>query len=204
MKVCATCGVEKGLDQFTSSKTTVDGFTTKCRSCVSDYNKAYREKNKESRSDYTKQYYADNREKLKKQSREWNKSNPERRKNTASVYYESIKQQGKIKEYYGNIDCERVRVRAKLWREMNRGKVNAQIAKRRADTKQATPKWAEFGEMANVYIEARRLTEETGIPHQVDHQVPINGKDVCGLHCLANLQILTAEENNRKKCKYEK
>lgn len=34
--------------------------------------------------------------------------------------------------------------------------------------------------------------------HHVDHIIPINHPDVCGLHCLANLQYLTAEENLAK------
>ncbi len=46
-----------------------------------------------------------------------------------------------------------------------------------------------------LYAEARRLSRETGIPHDVDHIQPIIKG---GLHVLSNLQILTASENRSK------
>jgi len=66
---------------------------------------------------------------------------------------------------------------------------------------QATPAWlaeSDLNEMRAIYLEAQRLTKETGILHDVDHIDPLQGKTVCGLHCPLNLQILTAPENRSK------
>jgi 5-methylcytosine-specific restriction endonuclease McrA len=49
-------------------------------------------------------------------------------------------------------------------------------------------------EILTIYIEAQEL----GPNYHVDHIIPINGKDVCGLHVPWNLQIITASENMKK------
>lgn len=84
------------------------------------------------------------------------------------------------------------------WRENNLAKHNAQGAKYRASRKTGQPNWLtkeQLEEIQQFYIEAKRLTEETGIQHHVDHICPLQGTDTCGLHVPWNLQILTATEN---------
>lgn len=49
-----------------------------------------------------------------------------------------------------------------------------------------------------IYQECARITEETGVPHHVDHIYPISKG---GKHHPDNLQILTATENIRKRDK---
>ena len=63
------------------------------------------------------------------------------------------------------------------------------------DSAKATPAWAELEEIKQFYKNCPR-------GHHVDHQVPLCGKNVSGLHVLANLQYLTASENCRKGNKF--
>ena len=64
--------------------------------------------------------------------------------------------------------------------------------------KEATPAWAEFDTIKALYREARRLTEETGVRHHVDHIVPLRHDLVCGLHVQNNLRVITAADNWKK------
>lgn len=75
-------------------------------------------------------------------------------------------------------------------------KWNAQ--KRRSALQYATPSWADHQAIDAVYTEARRLSAETGIKHDVDHIIPLQGKKVCGLHIPWNLRVITKAANVRK------
>lgn len=86
----------------------------------------------------------------------------------------------------------------KMWRQQNPEKNAFYVMKRQAAKLRAIPVWADMEKIEAIYNEARRLTELTGIPHHVDHIVPLQSPWVCGLHCEANLQILPYYENQSK------
>lgn len=77
---------------------------------------------------------------------------------------------------------------------------------RRAALANATPSWLtpeEKVEICALYDAARALSRDTGVPHEVDHIVPLQGRDVCGLHVPWNLRAITAAQNRRKGRSYQ-
>lgn len=81
----------------------------------------------------------------------------------------------------------------------NRGRMNTRTAQRRHRKRLATVLWSDADAIKAFYIEAQRMTKATGIPHEVDHIVPITHDDVCGLHNEFNLQVITKEANQAKR-----
>lgn len=81
--------------------------------------------------------------------------------------------------------------------------VRHHAAKRKAVKLQRRPPWANEAAIRAIYAEARRLTLATGVSHHVDHEIPLQGALVSGLHVETNLQILTGAENVAKRNKYE-
>lgn len=115
------------------------------------------------------------------------------------------------KRYYAaNRDAELERMRERRltqpeyageWRAANPGRTAFYTAAYKAAKRQATPAWLtqdQKNEIAALYAEAARLTKETGVPHEVDHTIPINGEGVCGLHVPWNMTVMTQEANRKK------
>ena len=113
---------------------------------------------------------------------------------------------------------DRIREVHKQWRELNRSRVaqhanryrmlnrpyyNAKQAAYRAQKRLATPGWCEHESIFLLYQESQRISQDTGIMHNVDHIVPLINPKVCGLHCLANLRIIPDHDNKVKNNKFE-
>jgi hypothetical protein len=99
----------------------------------------------------------------------------------------------------------RMRLYSAQYRKENKSKRNSDKSKRRSAKLQRTPKWLNqehLKQIETTYQIAVDLTNKTGVPHHVDHIIPLLGKAVSGLHVPWNLQVLTAVENQSKSNKF--
>jgi len=150
-------------------------------------NVEYRKNNKAKTSKYRKAYYEKNKEILKRKQKDYLNTSPDKVKESKNKWL--LKNKEKRKEV------------AKKCMQKHAGKVNARTAKYRAALLQATPKWLtkqqllEIQEWYTLCEEIQWLSEER---LEVDHIMPLRGKNSCGLHVPWNLQILPASLNRTK------
>ena len=118
-------------------------------------------------------------------------------KQAITKFKESEKYQTWLRQYQ---QSEKYREYRKMLRDIRTllGHNAASNAKRRAIIKQALAPWADIDKIKRVYMECAERTLSTGIPHNVDHIIPLSGRTVCGLHVETNLRIITATENFRR------
>lgn len=140
---------------------------------------------KAKRQKYDRNRWLTERDALLAKNRRWQTENAEAFSSQKKAYYRANK--------------AKVQAARLVWLEENRHVVRHHNAKRKKLIRQATPAWVDMEAIKAVYAEAERLEREAGTPYHVDHIIPLQGENVCGLHVPWNLQPLTAAANISKK-----
>lgn len=177
-KTCSKCHKTKPLTDFCKNKTAKFGVSSSCRIFQADYNKSYREKNREELLQKDRDRYANNSEVMKANA---------------------AKHKAENKDYYYNYN--------KSYYRINKHKFLAANSKRRGVILKATPAWLteeQKQQIEEAYWLAQDLKAVSGETYHVDHIIPLQGKGVCGLHVPWNLQILPADINLQKGTKYDR
>ena len=102
-------------------------------------------------------------------------------------------------------NLETVRESKRNWKARNKDYTQIDGNVRRRRLREATPKWVDSTERARIktkYAEARRKQKETGVRYVVDHDIPLKGERVCGLHVYENLVVMPFSANARKSNKF--
>jgi 5-methylcytosine-specific restriction endonuclease McrA len=100
---------------------------------------------------------------------------------------------------------EKENKRIRDWQKQNRDKMNATAAIVRAKRIKRKPKWIKdvfVKEIKVWYRRAKLIKQFTNELWEVDHIIPLNGKNVSGLHVPWNLQLLTKKQNQDKRNKH--
>ena len=217
MKNCSkkTCKMEnpQPLENFYLNPKSKDGLDSRCKNCKREYEDEYRRTHR----DIIKVRAKEQRQKNPGYPKEWKEKNPEKfkanqkkskKKNALKIKKKSAEYYQENKEHYsenGKVwrenNPEKEKARGKRYRKENKGVTNAKTAKRRAQKLNATPKWIseeQILEIKDIYKKSAQKTKETGIKHTVDHILPLQGENVCGLHVPWNLRVITNKENSAK------
>jgi hypothetical protein len=190
LKICAKCKQNKSYLDFHKDTKKKDGLFYCCKDCAKKQVAIWRLENPEK----VKMWYKNNPQKINERSRQWAKSNPEKAKNKYTKWKNANPDKVKAKEInYRKNNSEKIKAAGIAWRKANPDKVSNKTMRRVAAKLQRTPKWltkTQLKEIQEFYSSASRITKITGIPYQVDHIIPLRGKEVSGLHVPWNLQIL--------------
>jgi hypothetical protein len=136
---------------------------------------------------------------LRAKRQEWRKANPELARERSSKYSAKWraahpeKWRGYVKRW-----LSANKGYAAKWRRDNRHKCSPSEQERRTVEKRAAPAWRNKFFIEEIYDLARLRSKLTGIPHHVDHIVPLRSKLVCGLHVEHNMRVVPATENVAK------
>ena len=183
MKKCCACKAEKDDASFGRDKSRKDGLATSCIECRRKYN-ARRSNSDEGRA-YKRKWIESNRDKALAYTKSWQ----------ARVGKDRVNE---VAKNWRERNPESFRENVSRWRRENPHKDRAKTRRYRASKLLAMPGWADPGAIENCYLEAERMSIETGIPHDVDHIVPLQSKLVCGLHWEGNLVVIPSSENRKK------
>jgi len=144
------------------------------------------------------EYEKKNKEKINARKRERYKTDLEYKEK------ERARRNKKFKERWAtNEEWRKKKIqKTKDWFEKNKDAQIAYANKKKAKRLKAVALWADKKAIRELYRIAAIKTKETGVKHHVDHVYPLKSPFLCGLHVETNLQVITAEENLRKRNLY--
>lgn len=122
------------------------------------------------------------------------------KRNLHKLYDKNLMAQYRTKEkykLYWDNNKEKAKEIEDRYNKSEKGKLSNtnKSAKRRAKVKDQLPEDADFVKIREIYAKCRAISLDSGIPHEVDHIIPIAKG---GLHHHDNLQIITMTENRKK------
>lgn len=178
-----------------------------CKECIND-SRAARRANadpvvKELALAKARTWKRENRERNRAKKRAWEIANPEKvrahgRKSSAKIRAKdpqlaiarSLASRAKNPEAFKIYNAQ--------WQKDNAARCRAKYKRYMALKESRVPAWANDFFMEEAYELAQLRTSMLGYPWHVDHTVPMQSPNVCGLHVHDNLQVIPGVENLSK------
>ena len=218
-KTCTVCGVEKPFSAFYARKQSLDGHRSECKECALARNGKWRKANPEAFKASMEKHYAANKDSILERDRQYRErnrdeinarrraryaANPEPHK--ASVKKDAAKNPERVKAAYERFIASnpeyRVAYNAQYYKG-NRAKCIALAKKREEYMKRQAKVVAGLTQAHKAEVDALYDFCQVFAGYEVDHIVPVQGKNVTGLDVPWNMQVLTTSENRRKGNKFD-
>ena len=194
MKKCQHCKCEKELSQFGPNRSFKDGLAHYCKPCQ-------REASKKTKARHPEYIKAMNQmPHIKAMKAAYKKTPIGKLKEKEYRDRDLVRESKRHKKYYEN-NKEKITKYVLLHRSKWPHKHAAIEARRRAAKFQRTPKWltnSDWIEIKWAYKIAADMTKKYKKDFHVDHIIPLQGKNISGLHCPQNLQIIPGRLNESK------
>jgi hypothetical protein len=184
-KPCQRCQEWKPFTDYHCNRAARDGRRDVCKACAIAKTRAWQRENPEQRQQW-EDAHRDTR--LARKRQQYHQNEPEQRQRTRQ---------------WRALNPEKHQQATRRWEVAHRSRRLAYLRSRLFMETGAMLKGLAWQDFQPIYDRAAALSRETGIPHQVDHIVPLNHPLVCGLHVPANLQVLTAKENRLKRNSFQ-
>jgi hypothetical protein len=203
---CTKCE-ETDPVNFNKCSRAKNGLRSECKNCQSNYHRNWFKANSEKERERSKEWRRRNLEKSREASNRWKRENPGRNKETKRKWREeNLERNRESKRKWCERNFEKVKENNRNWRQKNSDRKNFYTAKRHSKKLQRTPKWLTEGDWIEInwaYQTAAGRSEGIGSEYNVDHIIPLQGKNVSGLHVPWNMQILSVSENSKKRNKFD-
>lgn len=208
MKKCLKCLEIKNLDLFYNDKKFKDGKSCRCKTCLYTL-KGPRKSSGLTHSELSRRWQKNNPKRFQEIQLKYKQNNNliekqkiYRKKNPELIKAQYLRRKNKIlktNKLYKLLNPEKYKESQKKWCKKNHKKLLAYANKRHANKLLRTPKWLtikQIKEIENIYLNCPK-------GYEVDHIVPLQGKNVSGLHVPWNLQYLTSFQNRSKGNRFE-
>ena len=193
-------------------------YTPEQRAAKAEYDRRRRAEKREQIAEAKRAYYLANKDKENARVAAWCAENKERSLEIKRAYRERNRTEPMPRPRMSEAERKaRAVMRVAAWRQAHPEKYAAQLGRseykprtpaqkarhaahqsvRSRGVRQAQPAWADKEAITAIYLEAQRQGMH------VDHDIPLRGKAVCGLHVETNLKLLPPAENIRKRNKFQ-